>query len=300
MFARVPVPRGLLYLLVGAAVRGCVVGAAPRHSWLGRRGVCVFVRAPRLFPAFPGWGLLCGRACWARVWAVPRPSWLGGWGVFCFLFFCGGGACHVLALWCRPLAVPVPGLVVSVPRSPLFWAGLLALFFSRPSVVCVRAFSVSLFPVGRCSWLGAAGFGWVVPLCPFGGSCLLCLLGGGFGRLLRCWWAVWWLWAVLLPPSPVFFWGGVRLFLPLPSLGWRTHWSAFSVVIRVAVGGCVLSGRVPAPWVGWVMYTLGSAPLTAGLGSGSAGWAAAPGGFVWIWIRGAGVVRVLSPPRCRF
>ena len=37
--ARAPVPRGLPHLLVGVAVRGCV-----------------FVRAPRLFPAFPGWG----------------------------------------------------------------------------------------------------------------------------------------------------------------------------------------------------------------------------------------------------
>ena len=70
------------------------------------------------------------------------------------------------------------------------------------------------------------------------------------------------------PPPPFFSFGGVCLFLPLPSLGWRTHWSAFGVVFRVAVGGCVLPGRVPAPWVGRVMYTLGSAPLPAGLGSG--------------------------------
>ena len=91
-------------------------------------------------------------------------------------------------------------------------------------------------------------------------------------------------------PSPLFFLGGgVCLFLPLPSLGWRTDWPAFSVVFRVAVGGCVLLGRVPAPWVGWVMYTLGSAPLPAGLGPGSAGWAAAPGGFVWLWVRGLGL-----------
>ena len=55
--ARAPVLRGLLHLLVGVAVRGCV-----------------FVRAPRLFPAFPGWAAVCGRACWARVSAVPRPS----------------------------------------------------------------------------------------------------------------------------------------------------------------------------------------------------------------------------------
>ena len=77
-------PRGLLHPLVGGAVRGCVVGAAPRHPWLGRPGVCVFVRAPRFLPTFPGWGVLCGHACWARGPSALRPSWLGCWGVFCF------------------------------------------------------------------------------------------------------------------------------------------------------------------------------------------------------------------------
>ena len=95
------------------------------------------------------------------------------------------------------------------------------------------------------------------------------------------------------PPLPplllIFLGGGACLFLPLPSLGWRTHWPAFSVVFRAAVGGCALFGRVPAPLVGWAMYTLGSAPLLAGLGPGSAGWAAAPGGCVWLWVRGLGL-----------
>ena len=67
-----------------------------------------------------------------------------------------------------------------------------------------------------------------------------------------------------LPPPPVLFFGGVCLFLPLPFHGWRTHWSAFSVVLLVAVGRCVLPGRAPAPWVGWVMYTLGRRPFLPG------------------------------------
>ena len=266
--ARAPVPRGLLHLLVWGVLRGCA-----------------FVRAPRLFPAFPGWGVLCGRACRARVSAVPRPSWLGCRGVFFFW------ACLAFGLWCRLLAVPVPGLVVPVPPSRLFRAGLLALFlfFCPPRGVCLHVL-VSLLPVGRCSWFGVACFGWVVLLCPFGGPVFgafwlggvaaSCGVGGRFGGCGP----------FSRPPPPVFFLGGgVCLFLPLPLLGWRTHWPAFSVVFRVAVGGCVLLGRVPAPWVGWAMYTLGSAPLPAGLGPGPAGWATAPGSFVWLWVRGLGL-----------
>ena len=73
----------------------------------------------------------------------------------------------------------------------------------------------------------------------------------------------------LAPPTlptlfSFFFSGGACLFLPLPSLGCRTHWPAFRVVFLAAVGGCVLLGRVQAPWVGWAMYTLGSAPFLPG------------------------------------
>ena len=253
--------------VVGVCVRSCVCPACPRHSWGAACGAGV-----------------CGCCRW---WGVPPPPPLR-------LFFLGG------ALWCPSLVVPVLGLVVSVPPSLLFRAALFAVrvFLLFSSVVCVRVFWVSLLPVGRCPRLGVACFGWVVPRRPFGGSCLRCRLVGGFGRLLWCWWAAWWLWAVLAPPPPlpvVFFPGGVCLFLPLPSLGWRTHWSAFRVVFLFAVGGCVLPGRAPAPSVGWVMYTLGSAPLPAGLGSGSAGWAVVPGGFVWPWVS-----RIPSSPRCRF
>ena len=115
-----------------------------------------------------------------------------------------------------------------------------------------------------------------------------------------CGWAASWLWAFLVPLPLFFFGGGVCLFLPLPSLGWCTHWSAFGVVNQVAVGPCVLVGLAPAPWVGWVMCTLGSAALPIGLVSGSASWAVAPGGFVRPWVRGAGVFCVPSPPWCRY
>ena len=168
--------------------------------------VCGFVRAP-LAPVVSGSGVRCGRVCWARVSAVPRPSWLDCRGVFFALFF--------LALWCRLFGVPVPGLVAPVPPSPFFRAGLLALylflFFSRG--VCLHV-SVCVFPVGRCSWLGVAGFGWVVPLCLFGGPVFGAFRVGGLaascgvgGRFGGCG-------LFSRPPPPVFFWGGG---LPVPS-----------------------------------------------------------------------------------
>ena len=205
----------------------------------------------------------------------------------CF-FFC---ACLGLALWCRLLAVPVLGLVVPVPPFPFLRAGQLALFFFLRGV-CLHV-SVSPFPVGRCFWLGVAGFCWVVPLCLFWGSCLRCLLGGGFGRLLWCWRAVWWLWAVLSPPPlpPLFFsfWGGSACSsLCLPWAGARTgpH-SVWSSGLLLAVACCLAVSRPHGP--GGLCERWARRPPPAGLGPGSAGWAAAPGGCVWLLVRGLGL-----------
>ena len=133
---------------------------------------------------------------------------------------------------------------------PLSFGLRLRVFFVffrlRPSEVCFRVFGVSFPPVGCCSRFDVAGFGWMVPRCPLGGVPSLVPSGWGFGRLLWLGWAVLWLWAFLVPP-PLFFLGGVCLFLPLPSLGSCKHWSAFAVVFRVAVGACVLPGLAPAP-----------------------------------------------------
>ena len=148
--------------------------------------------------------------------------------------------------------------------------------------------SLSPFPVGCCSWLGVAVFGWVVPLCCLAAS------GGVGGRFGGCG-----LFSRLFPlPPPVFFWGGGLPVLPsaFPGLVQAEHWPGFSVVFRAAVFSCVLFGRVPAPWVGWAMYTVGSAPLVAGLGPGSAGLAAASGGCLWFWVRGLGLF--VSFPLC--
>ena len=186
--ARAPVPRGLLHLLVGVAVRGCV-----------------FVRAPRLFPAFPGWGAVCGRACWAQVSAVPRPSWLGCRGVFFAFFFCVSWFGFVVSVAGCPCPGPC-GPCLPIP----FLSGWAAGSFPFFSPWCLSACFGVPFPAGplflACCcrfWLGG-------PPVPLWGSCLRCLLGGGFGRLLWCWWAVWWLWAVFAPPPlpPLFFFGG--------------------------------------------------------------------------------------------
>ena len=242
-----------------------VVGLRFRPAY----GTGVVSWAPRLPPAVSGSGVRCGRVCWARVSAVPSPSWLGCRGVFFALLFFLSRALWSLCL--RPLSFGLG-----------WWLSFLFV-------------SVSLFLVGRCSWLGVAGFRWVVPLCLFGGPVFGAFWGGGLaasggvgGRFGGCG-----QFSRPFPLPPHFFWGGGRacLFLPLPSLGWRTHWPAFSVVFRAAVFSCV-----PAPWVGWAMYTVGSAPLLAGLGPGSAGWAAAPGGCLWFWVRGLGLF--VSFPLC--
>ena len=254
--------------LLGEVLSGCACGR-----------VCA-----RLAPALPGGPPVARRCAGVAVGGVchPPPSPFG--------FFWGGGL-FVVGRW-------LSRSWVSWSLSPLHFSSgppclLFVFFFS--SVVCVRVFWVSLLPVGRCPRLRVAGFGWVVPRRPFLGSCLRCHLGGGFGRPLSCWWAAWWLWAVLAPPPLLFFFGGG---LPVPP-------STFPGLAHALVG--ILCGfpvfcmwlrfarPCPGPMGRWVMYTLGSAPLPAGLGSGSAGWAVVPGGFVWPWVS-----RVPSSQRCRF
>ena len=231
--------------------------------------MCGFVRAP-----------FAPRRFWFRraVWAGVLGPGLG----FVPPFLAGLSGCFFCAFFlCWLLGVPVPGLVVPVPPSPFFQAGLLPLFFFFSVCVCLFRCPSSwwaaapglVLPV-LAAWSPCASLG-VLSSVPSGGG--LAASGGvgglfgGCGLFSRP------------PPSPFCcfcFGGGACLFLPLPSLGWRTHWPAFCVVFRAAVGGCPLFSCVPAPWVGWAMYTLGSAPLLAWLGPGSAGWAAAPGGCV--------------------
>ena len=238
--------------------------------------------APRLPPAVSGSGARCGRVCWARVSPVPSPSWLGCRGVFFFLRF--GLSFYFFSLFC--------GLCGPCPSIPFLsgWAGgsLFFFFFLCPFSPWSAITGLVLSVLGGwspCASVGVLFFFFVA----FSGGAWppLVVLAGGLAAV-GCFRA--------FSPSPLLFFffgggggGGACLFLPLPSLGWRTHWPAFSVVFRAAVFSCVLRGHVPAPWVGWALYTVGSAPLPAGLGPGSAGWAAAPGGCLWFPVRGLGL-----------
>ena len=172
-----------------------------------------------------GFGLLMGRvwfrarpacpppflvlACGFGVRAGPRSrlcTAILGWVVgVCFLsFFFFGVGCWVSmsrALWSLS------------PDSLSFGPGLWLFFFFRG--VCLHV-SVSLFPMGPCSWLGVAGFGWVVPLCLFGGPVFGAFWGGVWPPLVVLAGGLMAVGCFRAPPplpSPFFLWGGG---LPVP------------------------------------------------------------------------------------
>ena len=63
------------------------------------------------------------------------------------------------------------------------------------------------------------------------------------------------------------------------------------LVLRLA------AGRAPAPWVSWVMYTLGLVACPVGLGSRFSGSAVAPAGFIRTWVK-RGLRLTASPRSC--
>ena len=174
-------------------------------------GTCVVSCAFPLPPAVSGFGVRCGRACWARVSAVPRPSWLGCRVVFFALFFF------------FPVAgCPRPGPCGLSPRLLSFGLGCCLLFF----------FFFCLFRCSFSRWAAVPGL--VLPVLAGWSPCtclgVLSSVPSGWGvwppSVLLA--AVWCLWAVFArPPPPLFFFfffwggGGAWLFLPLPLFGWR-------------------------------------------------------------------------------
>ena len=195
--------------------------------WACFRDLCGFLSFP-CAPPFPV--PVCGVG--ARVSAVPRPSWLGCrvvfFALFCFFFFLPVAGC------------PCPGPCGLPPVS--FLSGAAGFFFFFSACFGVPFFSGGPLSLAWCcrSWLGG-------PPVPVWGSCLRCPLGGGFGPLPCCWWAVWWLWAVFArPPPPPFFFFFFFLFGGggLPGCSSRCLPSA---------GGCSVAGV----WCGWSLATPG-------------------------------------------
>ena len=75
-------------LLAGVCGVGvCVwvgVSAVPRHSWLGCRGVPLFVCVLRLYPATPDWGVRCGCVCLSPGLGCDPPLLAASLGCMCF------------------------------------------------------------------------------------------------------------------------------------------------------------------------------------------------------------------------
>ena len=199
------VPRGLLHLLAGGAVRGCVLELVSRPAplgWVG--GVCVpLCVCPACTPPFLGAACGAGVCGCCRGWGLPPPPpplW----------FFLGGALRRPWVSW-------------SLSPHPLSFGLRLRVFFSS-SVVCVRVFRVSLLlwaaapglllPV-LAGWSPGVSSGWGVwpPLVVWAGS----FVAVGLSRA----------------PPPVFFSGGV---LPVPP-------SAFPGLVQALVGiQCGLPG----------------------------------------------------------
>ena len=231
-------------------------------------GTCVVSCAFPLPPPFPV--PVCGVGVRAGPGSRLCPALLGLVFGLCFLRF-------FFFFFLPLLGVLVPGLVVSPPVS--FLSGWAACFFFFFFSACFGA----SFPAGPLYLAWCCRFWLGGPPVPVWGSCLRCLLGGGFGPLVCFWRAVWWLWAVSRSPRPppfcffFFFWGGGGApgcsSLCLPSAGACSVagvWCGWSLATPGG-GSCVLLPATP----GWVsLPVVVGGPRHSWLGS-------AGGGGVW-------------------
>ena len=225
-------------------------------------GTCVVSCAFPLPPPFPvpvcGVGVRAGpgsRLCPALLGLVVGLCFLR---FFVFFFFSRCWMSLSRALW-------------SLPPSPFFRAGLLASFFFFFAACFGAPFPAGpLFLAWCCRfWLGG-------PPVPVWGSCLRCLLGGGFGPLVCFWRAVWWLWAVSRSPRPplfvfFFFWGGGP--------------PGCSSLCFPSAGACSVAGV----WCGWSLATPGGGSCV--LLPATPGWVSLPvvvGGPRHSWLGSAG------------
>ena len=243
------------------------VSAAPRHSWLGCWGVCVFPCALRLYPAFPSWGVWCVCVCLGsdfgctppplagvlgclcacvRAPLVPRHSWLG-----CVVWVCVSG----LGFRLRP-ATPGWGVGVRV--------------CSCARSACAPPLLAGVHGVGVCAWAwhsaAPATPGWGVGVCACSrarSACTPPLLAGVCGVGV-CAWA----WVSAAPRLSWVGWSGVCVLLcPL---------RVYSPLLAglCGVGVCVWARVSAAPRLSWLgcwgvcvfVYPLRLYPATLGWG----------------------------------
>ena len=219
-------------LLAGACgVRVCAwarVWAVPRHSWLGRWGVCVLVRVPRFYPPIPG-GVVC---VWVGLGFVCSPvsSWLGCWGAWPLV--CAASVSPYL-LGGPPVAWGCAGVAlggVSPPPSPFFmffWAAGRDVIFSP----------VASWLFGVCRWLSRSWVSWSPSPLPL-----------SFGLRLR----VFFFFFCPSPPQRGVCWrvrGVLSSGGPLFSVGCRRFWlGGPPVFLR---GAPWVPSSVPSCGVGW-------------------------------------------------
>ena len=183
---------------------------------------------------------LCGgRPRLFRSWPpTPPPTLFGFFISFCVRVRLAG---RLPSFWqgCAP-ACPECLLIRPFRRlcgcdGPLFLAGRLRAGRGGPSVSYRRVTWVSPLVLPGCGVAHLGGVGAQLRGCATGPPAFLLSLWPAGVRS----------WVGGLSPLPYFFGGGVSLFLPLPSLGWCTHWSANGVPNWVAVG--VVNSRGPCP-----------------------------------------------------
>ena len=127
-----------------------------------------------------GFGLSLG-----RVWFRGRPACPPPFPVpACGVGVCGGPGsrlCPALLGWVVGVCFLRFGFFFSFFFFRALWSlSLHPLSFGLGWWLSLFFFSVSLFPVVRCYWLGVAGFGWVVPLCLCGGPVFGAFWGGAW------------------------------------------------------------------------------------------------------------------------
>ena len=268
-------------------------------------GTCVVSCAFPLPPAVSGSGVRCGRACWARVSAVPRPSWLGCRGVFFALLFFFPFFFFPVS-WC-----PRPGPCGLSPRLLSLRLGCWFFFFFL---------GVCLFRCPFSRWAAVPGL--VLPVFAGWSACaclgVLSLVPSGWGvwppsvflaggLVAVCGWCVGGVprhsWRRFLCATPGHSWlgfaagGGGRSPPLLAGVRWR-WWCVVCGVWRWCVGGVVAGG-----WCGWSLATPGGGscvllPATPGwvslplvVGGPRHSWLGSVGGVaVWCVVCGGGVL----------